>query len=90
MIDVKNLSFSYENRQKNSNKPPSLIAYTPQNSGTYFDFSAFEVVLSGRARFMRGLKFSKTDHKIAQMALINVGAYELKNKAITALNGGER
>lgn len=149
MIDVKNLSFSYENRQKNSNKTSilksvnfslkkyklcallgsngsgkstlfkclmnflrpqtgeiyinnepsinktpaqmaSLIAYTPQNSGTYFDFSAFEVVLSGRARFMRGLKFSKTDHEIAQMALINVGAYKLKNKAITALSGGER
>lgn len=149
MIDVKNLSFSYENRQKKSNKTAilksvnfslkkyklcallgsngsgkstllkclmnflrpqtgeiyinnepsinktpeqmaSLIAYTPQNSGTYFDFSAFEVVLSGRARFMRGLKFSKTDHKIAQMALINVGAYELKNKAITTLSGGER
>jgi ABC-type cobalamin/Fe3+-siderophores transport systems, ATPase components len=84
----------YINNEPLINKTPaqmaSLIAYTPQNSGTYFDFSAFEVVLSGRARFMRGLKFSKTDHKIAQMALINVGAYELKNKAITALSGGER
>jgi len=65
------------------------IGYLPQSHNPVFPFSVKEVVLTGRAAYVFSNPGRK-DRKRAEEALEEVGITALKNRAYTALSGGER
>lgn len=68
-----------------------IIAYIPQSNNSVFAFSVFDIVLMGRTPHLNLTSVpGKTDYKIAEEALKNLGILHLKNKTYTEISGGER
>lgn len=69
------------------------IAYVPQNSSVDWDFPAtvLDVVVMGRYAHLGWLKRpKKSDYKIAEEKLNEVGMLPFKNRQISQLSGGQR
>ncbi len=68
-----------------------VVAVVPQDSRLAFDFTAFEVVLMGRAPHLGllGLE-SARDHAIARAAMRRTDVEELSARPFSNLSGGER
>lgn len=67
------------------------LAVVPQNTNLDFDFSAFDIVLMGRAPYLgRFQTESEEDLKIARRAMEVTNTWELREKDITKLSGGEQ
>jgi iron complex transport system ATP-binding protein len=67
------------------------LAVVPQDVGIAFPFSAFEVVLMGRAPHVGGLGFeSPSDVEKARAAMEAVGIAKLASRSMLELSGGER
>lgn len=68
-----------------------IIAVVHQSSDIQFDFSVFDVVLMGRFPYIGRFKSeSKKDIDIAKEAMINTGIWELRDKGINEISGGEK
>lgn len=77
-----------EYRRKQLSK---YIAYVPQSSYINFEFTAGDIVLMGRSPFLKPFESEKTeDIKIAENAMKMTNVYEIKDKKITEISGGER
>lgn len=67
------------------------IGLMSQISQLYFPYTVYDTVSLGRYAYSKGI-FSKTsleDHKIIVDSMKKVGVYELKDKLITELSGGQ-
>lgn len=68
-----------------------IIAVVHQSSDIQFDFSVFDIVLMGRFPYIGRFKSeSKKDIEIAKEAMINTGIWELRDKGINEISGGEK
>ena len=68
-----------------------LIGMVPQDENITFDFSVMEYVLLGRAPYIGPLDMpGSNDRQVAVDALNSVGIYQLRDRPITKLSGGER
>lgn len=70
----------------------SQIAFLSQITSVSFSYSVFETVMLGRYCKMDSLVFSsytKKDVEFVNECLKNVGIFELKDRSITELSGGE-
>jgi len=68
-----------------------IIAVVHQNSDIQFDFSVFDIVLMGRFPYTSRFKGeSSKDIEIAKEAMMNTGIWELRDKGINEISGGER
>ena len=66
----------------------SVVSQFQSNS---FDFTVKELVLMGRTPHLRALqKESATDYQLVDEALQQTGLYELKDRTISKLSGGEK
>jgi iron complex transport system ATP-binding protein len=67
------------------------IAFVPQEAGTQFPFTVFDVVLMGRSPHLRGAFFeSEHDHAVARHALHLTDVAHLADAPIGSISGGER
>lgn len=67
------------------------IAYVPQVTQGYFPFSVMDVVLMGRAPYLGTFEQpGARDREIAGAALEEVGLTDYKDRAFTAISGGQR
>jgi len=66
------------------------VAVVPQNSSIAFPFRVSEVVLMGRNPYLRGLPFERhTDRLIATEAMQVTDTFDLADRRVTELSGGE-
>jgi iron complex transport system ATP-binding protein len=69
----------------------SLIAYVPQSHDPPFAYTAFDIVLMGRAGLMSAFSVpSESDKKLAREAMELLGIGHLEGRAYTKISGGER
>lgn len=74
-----------------TSKMATYFAYVPQSKEYSYQFSVEEIVLMGRAMYIR--KFSnpsKTDYEIAEESLKKLGIYHFKDAKYSELSGGEQ
>lgn len=82
-------------QDKNIKKTPlqslaKTIAYVPQFSGSVFPFSVYEIVAMGRNPYLRSWGFeSPEDKHIIEENLRLVGLFDIKDKGINEISGGE-
>lgn len=68
-----------------------IIGYVPQIHIPTYAFTVREFTVMGRTPYIGAFKTpSRTDYKIADRALEQLGISHLKNKAYTEISGGER
>lgn len=68
-----------------------IIGYVPQTHIPAYAFTVREFTVMGRTPYIGAFKMpSRTDYKIADRALEQLGVSHLKNKAYTEISGGER
>ncbi|MCR5715997.1 MAG: ABC transporter ATP-binding protein [Lachnospiraceae bacterium] len=69
----------------------SMQAMLSQISSVYFSYTVEETVMLGRYLYLEGLfgKPSRKDRKIVEAALVQNGLYELKDRQISELSGGQ-
>ncbi|TAH63844.1 MAG: ABC transporter ATP-binding protein [Gottschalkiaceae bacterium] len=68
-----------------------IIAVVHQTSEIQFQFSVFDVVLMGRFPYLsRFQSEGKKDIEIAKKAMLSTGTWELRDKSINEISGGER
>lgn len=68
-----------------------IIAVVHQTSEIQFEFSVFDVVLMGRFPYLSRFQGeSKKDIDIAKEAMLSTGTWELRDKSINEISGGER
>ncbi|WP_352420202.1 ABC transporter ATP-binding protein [Proteiniborus sp.] len=68
-----------------------IIAVVHQSPDIQFDFSVLDVVLMGRFPYIGRFKSeSKKDIDIAKEAMQNTGIWELRDKSINEISGGEK
>ncbi|GBD89588.1 putative siderophore transport system ATP-binding protein YusV [bacterium BMS3Abin04] len=66
------------------------IGFVPAFSTSIYPFSVYEIVMMGRTPYLNFTGFEKKeDHEIVAEALNTVGIYELRNKGINEISGGE-
>jgi len=66
------------------------LAYVPQFSGSVFPYSVYEIAAMGRNPFLNAWGFEDPhDKEIVEESLRLVGIYELRNKGINEISGGE-
>ena len=67
------------------------VALMSQTSQIYFPYTVYDTVSLGRYAYSKGAfsKLSLTDRKIIIDSMKKVGIYELKDKLITELSGGQ-
>lgn len=66
------------------------VAVVPQSTAVSFPFTALEITLMGRAPHLGGLELeSEKDLEIARKAMERTGTWELKNRSMHELSGGE-
>lgn len=78
-IDIINFSINEKSR---------LMSYVPQNSSKEFDFTVYEVVEMGRYPYKKEWN-SENDKKYIVDSLKITNTYELKDRSISTLSGGE-
>lgn len=67
------------------------VAYIPQAHSPGFNYTALEVVLMGRAPYLKGGGFpGREDRKIALEAMDRLGITYLRDKGYAHISGGER
>ncbi|MFE3544316.1 ABC transporter ATP-binding protein [Nocardia sp. NPDC059177] len=67
------------------------IGYVPQHHRTTFSYTAFDMVLMGRARHLRAAAMpGRRDRELAGAAMARVGVAELAGRDYPSLSGGER
>lgn len=67
------------------------LALVPQDFSMHFDFTVFEAVMMGRnPHIPRFMKPSDEDYLIAEESLKIMGVYELRNRSVIRLSGGEK
>jgi iron complex transport system ATP-binding protein len=67
------------------------VAYVPQASASYFDFSLAEMVEMGRTAHLGPFaRPAKRDREIARAALDRMGIARLAERPVSAVSGGER
>lgn len=67
------------------------LALVPQDFSMHFDFTVSEAVLMGRnPHIPRFMKPSDEDHAIADEAMKTLGIFELRDRCVTRLSGGEK
>ena len=69
------------------------LAYVPQKTSIdwLFPITVFDVVLMGRYRFLKGLKwYRKADKRAATHILKKLGLHELRSRQINELSGGQQ
>ena len=67
------------------------MAYVPQSSYINFEFTAGDIVLMGRSPFLKPFESEQAeDIKIAEDAMRMTNVFEIKDKRITEISGGER
>lgn len=67
------------------------IAYVPQASSSYFDFSVLEMVTMGRTAHLGAFaQPGARDRELAQRALQRMGIAALAERSIAEVSGGER
>ncbi|MCC5424763.1 ABC transporter ATP-binding protein [Clostridium botulinum] len=85
LIDGKNIN-SYS-----PNELYKYMAYVPQAHTPPFPFTVFDVVLMGRAVYIKEFSSpSRIDKQVAENSLNLLGILHLKNKIYTEISGGER
>ena len=66
------------------------VAFVPQNSGTNFPYSIYEIVMMGRSPYLNFLGIEdKIDHSMVLETLDLLEISHLKNKGINEVSGGE-
>lgn len=66
------------------------VAVVPQRTTVYFPFTALEITLMGRAPHLGGLELeSEKDIEIAREAMEKTATWELRNRSMEELSGGE-
>ena len=67
------------------------VALMSQMSQVYFPYTVYDTVSLGRYAYSKGAfsKLSKQDREIVEDSMKKVGVYELKDKLITELSGGQ-
>ncbi len=67
------------------------VAYVPQASASYFDFSLAEMVEMGRTAHLGAFaRPGKRDREVAHAALDRMGIASLAERPVSAVSGGER
>ena len=67
------------------------IATVPQNTIIDFDFSVMDIVLMGRAPYLRRFQSeSSIDFELAKDAMLKTNTWHLRDKKIDQISGGER
>lgn len=67
------------------------VSYIPQDPSFAFPFSVREVVLMGRAPYIGRFEFEReADISLAESALDSVGIFQLRDRMINEISGGER
>ena len=67
-----------------------IIGYVPQNTSSVYPFSVYEIVMMGRTPHLNFSGYEKAhDREIVKEALEYVGIYNLRNKGINEVSGGE-
>jgi ABC-type cobalamin/Fe3+-siderophores transport systems, ATPase components len=78
--------FAMERREK-----AELIAYVPQSHNPPFSYTAFDIVLMGRAGLMSAFSVpSAKDKDLASEAMARLGIENLSARPYTKVSGGER
>lgn len=67
------------------------LSLVPQNTVLDFEFTALDVVLMGRSPYLRLFQNEDAnDFKIAENAMKSTNTWQLKNKSVNEISGGER
>jgi iron complex transport system ATP-binding protein len=67
------------------------ISYVPQNTHIEFEFSVMDIILMGRSPYLKRLQSeSKKDIDIVKNAMVITNTWQLRNKNIGEISGGER
>lgn len=67
-----------------------LMALIPQNTAIDYEFTVFDIVMMGRSPYKgRFQDFNKVDERIAEKYMKLTNIWEIKEKLITELSGGE-
>lgn len=67
------------------------ISYVPQNTDMEFEFSVMDMVLMGRSPYIKRLQSeSSNDIEIAKNAMEMTNTWDLRDKNINMISGGER
>lgn len=75
---------------KNSKERSRLAAFLPQNESSLYDLTVFDTVLSGRFCHTGILgNYSRKDEEIVQSLLQDFGLWELAEKSVKEISGGE-
>lgn len=67
------------------------IAFLSQSVESYFSYSIYDSVMLGRYPYLKGIFAtpSKVDHDIVEDALKQVGIYDIKDRRIDEISGGQ-
>lgn len=88
-------SITFNNKKIGEMKRKELasnMAVMSQISSVYFSYTVYETVLLGRYVHMKGnslMGYSKRDREYAMECIKKVGLYDLKDKQINILSGGQ-
>jgi iron complex transport system ATP-binding protein len=78
-------------REYGRNEVARLVSVLPQETSVDFPFTALEVVLMGRAPYLKRFQWeSEADLEIAQAAMRLTDCWEFRARDIRSLSGGER
>jgi iron complex transport system ATP-binding protein len=93
IIDPKHESVFIDNEDIctfNNKNLARIMAVIPQNILIDYDFSVFDIVIMGRSPYKRRFEeFNIEDEKIVEKYMKITNIWELKDKLITELSGGE-
>lgn len=91
-ISKKTVFLNEQDAVKLSNKDISRsLAVVPQNISIEYEFTAYDIVIMGRTPFKKRFEdYNKKDKEIAEKSMKLTSTWELKDKLITALSGGEQ
>ena len=66
-----------------------IISYMGQNENSIWNFSVYDVILSGRFAYSKNGSYSKEDFLIVDEIIEELNLGELKNRSVHNLSGGE-
>jgi len=68
-----------------------ILAIVPQDSITSFNYTVLDIVLMGRTPYLKGSFWEREiDYEVAINSIKDIGIYNLKDKYVSQLSGGER
>lgn len=74
----------------NNKELAKIMAVIPQNLHMDYDFTVFDIVMMGRSPYKRRFQdFNLEDRKIAEKYMKATNTWELRNKLVTEISGGE-